>query len=115
MNEQSQQLKNTPLHIAARYGHYLIVKYLVENGANPNITNKEGLTPLNMLEEYRKQVTSLQQKKKSARPSSATSVSGKNKLLSNLGLALKDQVDDTRIHENIEGIRNLLAVSGQAM
>lgn len=51
MNEQTQQLKNTPLHIAARNGHFLIVKYLVEAGANPIITNKDGLTPFKFVED----------------------------------------------------------------
>ena len=46
MNEQTQQLKNTPLHIAARSGHFLIVKYLVEAGANGLIANRDGQTPL---------------------------------------------------------------------
>jgi ankyrin repeat protein len=50
VNEQTQYLKNTPLHIAAFNGHYLIVKYLLEQGANPIITNREGLTPLNFAE-----------------------------------------------------------------
>lgn len=48
MNEQTQQLKNTPLHIAAKFGHYLIVKYLVENGANPVITNRDGFTAFDL-------------------------------------------------------------------
>lgn len=46
MNEQTQQLKNTPIHIAARSGHFLIVKYLLEAGANCLITNRDGQTPL---------------------------------------------------------------------
>lgn len=33
VNEQTQSLKNTPLHIAAKHGHLLIVKYLIEHGA----------------------------------------------------------------------------------
>lgn len=33
------------MHIAAKHGHYLIVKYLVETGCAPAIQNREGLTP----------------------------------------------------------------------
>ena len=29
-SEKTQNMGNTPLHVAARGGHYLIVKYLVE-------------------------------------------------------------------------------------
>ena len=43
---------NTPLHIAAANGHYLIVKYLVEAGANPILTNKKGQTPLTYADEF---------------------------------------------------------------
>ncbi len=32
-NEQSQKFKNTPLHIAAKHGHVLIVKFLLSQGA----------------------------------------------------------------------------------
>ena len=35
---------NTPLHIAAQFGHYLIVKYLLEIGCPSNITNVDGMT-----------------------------------------------------------------------
>lgn len=45
-------MMNTPLHIAAANGHYLIVKYLVEAGANPILTNKKGQTPLNYADEF---------------------------------------------------------------
>lgn len=34
VNEKTQNEGNTPLHIAAKNGHYLIVKYLIEIGAN---------------------------------------------------------------------------------
>ncbi len=38
-NQQTFNMQNTPMHIAARYGHYLIVKYLLDLGANITITN----------------------------------------------------------------------------
>lgn len=44
------------MHIAARHGHYLIVKYLVEIGANPIITNKDGLTPYDFADDSIKQI-----------------------------------------------------------
>ena len=43
-------LKNTPLHIAAKFGHYLIVKYLVEAGSNFIVTNKDGLSGFDLAE-----------------------------------------------------------------
>lgn len=39
---------NTPLHIAAQEGYSEWVKYLLEHGANPGITNKAGNTPLHL-------------------------------------------------------------------
>mmetsp|Transcript_33641 Transcript_33641/g.51885 ORF Transcript_33641/g.51885 Transcript_33641/m.51885 type:complete len:89 (+) Transcript_33641:2059-2325(+) len=39
------------MHIAARYGHYLIVKYLVDLGANITISNSKRLNPRQFLEE----------------------------------------------------------------
>lgn len=47
-------LKNSPLHIAARHGHYLIVKYLIENGAIPNLPNRDGLSPFDFAEDSKK-------------------------------------------------------------
>ncbi len=44
------------MHIAAKYGHFLIVKYLKELGANLLITNKEGMTPFDCAEDSRKQM-----------------------------------------------------------
>lgn len=56
MNEQTQYLKNTPLHIAAKFGHYLIVKYLVEAGANFLITNKDGLSPFDLADQSKQEI-----------------------------------------------------------
>jgi ankyrin repeat protein len=56
MNEQTQQFKNTPLHIAARHGHFLIVKYLVEAQASINITNKDGQTAFDFAEDSKRQI-----------------------------------------------------------
>lgn len=44
------------MHIAARFGHYLIVKYLMEIGANPVITNREGHTAYDFADDARKQI-----------------------------------------------------------
>jgi ankyrin repeat protein len=38
-------LRNTPLHIAAKHGHLLIVKFLMENGALVNYANANGFSP----------------------------------------------------------------------
>ena len=46
VNERTQEEGNSALHIAARYGHYLIVKYLLETcDASINLTNTQGKTP----------------------------------------------------------------------
>ena len=50
-NEQSQKFKNTPLHIAAKHGHTLIVKFLLSQGALTNIANLWGRTPIDMAQE----------------------------------------------------------------
>jgi len=36
----------TPLHIACSYGYKEIIKILIDYGANPNLKNSQGLTPL---------------------------------------------------------------------
>ena len=51
VNEVTTRLGNTPLHIAARNGHYLVCKYLVESGADLNIGNNQPLTPAEYLNE----------------------------------------------------------------
>lgn len=42
---QSDNDGNTPLHLAAIYGHFGVAKLLLENGANPSLLNTEGDTP----------------------------------------------------------------------
>ena len=49
VNEKTQNEGNTPLHIAAKNGHYLIVKYLIEIGANTAQQNNSGQTPMQFL------------------------------------------------------------------
>ena len=39
-------LRNTPLHMAAFYGYERIVELLIQNGAEVNATNEAGRTPL---------------------------------------------------------------------
>jgi len=36
----------TALHYAANIGDATLVDFLLQNGANPNVTNQEGFTPL---------------------------------------------------------------------
>jgi len=48
INEQTQNLKNTPLHIAAQSGHLLIVKFLLESEAAVNLSNANALNPLEL-------------------------------------------------------------------
>ncbi len=56
IDEQTQYFKNTPMHIAARHGHYLIVKYLLEIGADATILNKDGLSPYDFAEDSKRQL-----------------------------------------------------------
>mmetsp|Transcript_26733 Transcript_26733/g.49070 ORF Transcript_26733/g.49070 Transcript_26733/m.49070 type:complete len:305 (+) Transcript_26733:82-996(+) len=37
--------KETPLHYACKYGHTEVVKYLVDNGADPEVRTKDGKSP----------------------------------------------------------------------
>jgi ankyrin repeat protein len=43
-NQLTHDYGNTPLHIAAREGHYLIVRYLLDIGASIQATNRKGMT-----------------------------------------------------------------------
>lgn len=38
--------KNTPLHLAAAGGHYLVLDFLLEQKANPNLANFKGQLPI---------------------------------------------------------------------
>ena len=51
IDEQTQELRNTSLHLACQNGHFLIVRLLVESGAERQVTNKAGKTPLQLAEE----------------------------------------------------------------
>ena len=44
-------LKNTPLHIACKFGHLLIVKYLLEQGANIDLANAYSKNSYELAEE----------------------------------------------------------------
>lgn len=50
-NQQEQEKGNTPLHLAANGMITENVEYLLEHGADVTITNFDGLTPLQVLEE----------------------------------------------------------------
>ena len=50
VNEQTTFLMNTPLHIAVFNNHYLAVRLLLENGADPNLRNKDGVTSIDYAE-----------------------------------------------------------------
>ena len=39
-------MEQLPLHDACRRGHIEIVEYLVEHGANVNVSDNDGITPL---------------------------------------------------------------------
>ncbi len=45
---RTDSYSRTPLHVAARYGHIRVVKWLLENGANVNATAYNGFTPLHL-------------------------------------------------------------------
>jgi len=55
--------KNTPLHIAAKYGYLNIIEYLVQHGANVNQLENTQKTPLEIarMSEYTDIVEFLEQ------------------------------------------------------
>ncbi|CAG9463280.1 unnamed protein product [Pedinophyceae sp. YPF-701] len=52
--EDGLQYPTTPLHLASRYGHALVVRELLEEGANPRIRSREGATALDLAVEHNK-------------------------------------------------------------
>jgi hypothetical protein len=113
-DEQTQNLKNTPLHIAARHGHFLIVKYLIDLGANSLIQNRDGQTAFQFTEEALK--SSISSKVLSTmgkgRPGSAVrppSASGK------ASHGATSQAQQKTLLENVEGIKRLLAKSQEGL
>lgn len=46
VNQVSASEQSSPMVIAIANGHYTVGKYLLDRGANPNIANLDGLTPL---------------------------------------------------------------------
>uniref|UniRef100_A0ABD2XEJ9 Cadherin domain-containing protein n=1 Tax=Trichogramma kaykai TaxID=54128 RepID=A0ABD2XEJ9_9HYME len=44
-----QEMSDSPLHSALRCGNRRVVDLLLRNGANPNLANKNGLTPLHII------------------------------------------------------------------
>jgi ankyrin repeat protein len=63
-NEQTQAVKNAPLHIAAKNGHFLVVKFLLESGAIARIGNNFGQTPYDQASQARKQIEIMRVKQK---------------------------------------------------
>lgn len=51
MGYKTNKLENTPLHIAAKFGHPLIVKFLLQQGALVEDQNKLGQTALDLATE----------------------------------------------------------------
>lgn len=49
---EDPQNGNLALHIAAQNGHFELLKFLLESGADINAQNKKGQTPLHMSVEY---------------------------------------------------------------
>lgn len=63
-NEVTNHMGNTPMHFAARNGHYLVVKYLIDIKATVGLINKQGLTPRQFLKEVMVDITRLEKMRK---------------------------------------------------
>ena len=48
IDEQSYELMNSPLHIATIYQNWNVIKYLLRKGADYNIQNRDGFTPIDI-------------------------------------------------------------------
>uniref|UniRef100_A0ABD2VUY7 Uncharacterized protein n=1 Tax=Trichogramma kaykai TaxID=54128 RepID=A0ABD2VUY7_9HYME len=47
--DAQDKMGNTPLHLAVRDGCFVMIEPLLRRGANPNLTNQEGMTPLHII------------------------------------------------------------------
>ena len=59
LGKDSDGIERTPLMAAARNEHFQIVKYLIEQGADPNIANSSGYNALHFAAEYNRTTTEL--------------------------------------------------------
>ena len=51
VNEMTVDEQNTPLHFAARNGHYLVAKFLIQDcGADISLENREGMNAWSALQ-----------------------------------------------------------------
>jgi hypothetical protein len=98
-NERSQTAYNTPLHIAAKHGFKLIVKFLLSQGAVTNIPNAYGQLPVDMVQESIDLITSQVMHKK-MKPQSIG------------GLSVEQQRQDAAVMlKNMEEVREILIVN----
>ena len=80
--QQTYNEGNTPIHIAARNGHYLIVKYLIELGAQTNIVNGSSLTPKEYLQQILQNENQIEMQVKKAKTQVAKDkIREKNRLM----------------------------------
>lgn len=93
-NEQTQSLKNTPLHIAAKHGHLLICLQLIENGAATNIANSYGQSAYDLANESSMFIQNQLNSKRGVTT------------LSNLKVSVKEA---QKLLENLEQVKMLIA------